>query len=121
MLVTSDIPVGQNLSDNANINISNLNAADILVDAGDRGVIDSGDELLFRFTQSVENSTGASRFQSDLGLSANYSWNENYDRLTATLTGDPQLSSDGSLLIDPITVNFADGSTDDLKFTFDIA
>jgi hypothetical protein len=124
MLVTSDIPAGENLSDNANINISNLNAADVLVDAVDTGVIDSGDELLFRFTRSVDNPTGASSFQSDLGLSANYSWNENYDRLTATLTANPpasKLSSDGNLEIDDITVNFASGSDEVLSFTFDVA
>ena len=127
MLVTADIPAGQNLSDNANINVSNLNSADVLVDAGTSGVLESGDELLFRFTRSVDSSSGHTDFQSDLtsqGLSATYSWNENYDRLTATLTANApsdKINSDGDLEIKDITVDFASGSDEVLSFTFDVA
>jgi len=127
MLVTSDIPAGQNLSDNANINISNLNSADVLVDTEPSGVLESGDELLFRFTRSVDSSSGHTDFQSDLtsqGLSATYSWNENYDRLTATLTDNApsdKFNSDGDLEIKNITVDFASGSDEVLSFTFDVA
>ena len=129
MLVTSDIPAGKNLSDNSNINISNLNSADVLVDAGTSGVLEAGDELLFRFTRAVDDTTsGHTDFQSKLddisGFPASpdagkYQWNLSYDRLTVTLDGPVSLDGNGDLIITE-TVNLT-GTDEVLTFTFDVA
>ena len=129
MLVTSDIPAGKNLSDNSNINISNLNSADVLVDAGTSGKLEAGDELLFRFTRSVDDTTsGHTDFQSKLddisGFPASpdagkYQWNLSYDRLTVTLNGPVSLDVNDDLIITE-TVNLT-GTDEVLTFTFDVA
>ena len=126
MLASTSVPDAKNLTASTTINLSNLDTADVVVDASPTGQFTSGDLLVFRFNNTVINKSAIdTELQNEgFGTSGNSfaaNWNASDDLLNVTLGSDESLTKSGSSIVVSLDVQLTgEGSTTATTYTFDI-
>jgi hypothetical protein len=128
MLANTAVPDAKNLTASKAINLSNLDTADVVVDASPTGQFTVGDLLVFRFNDTVINKSAINtELQSEgfgtTGASTAFtaSWNASDDLLNVTLGSDESLTKSGSSISVSLDVQLTgEGSTTATTYTFDI-